>query len=108
MEIEIIKNGLINCCLNDKAKEFIPYLLSKRVKTDMPNKIRFYCFFKYMVKCAKQSSIGRWTLRIEKTSWHGGQNTLAYNFYDEAHKYARLTLMVTEQNQQILIETMPF
>ena len=74
----------------------------------MPNKTRFYQFFSSMIKCAKQNSIGKWTLRIEQTNWNGGQNTLAYNFYDERHKYARLTLMVTEQDGQILLETMPF
>ncbi|WNH12996.1 hypothetical protein [Thalassobellus suaedae] len=108
MEIQVIKNELINCCLNDNSKQFIPYLLSKKVKTGMPNKTRFYSFFKSMLKCAKQNSIGIWTLKIEKTNWNDGQNTLAYNFYDERHKYARLTLMVTEKNGQILFETMPF
>ena len=106
--MEVIKTELVNCCLDNKPQQFIPCLLSKNVKTEMPNKTRFYSFYKHMLNCAKQKSEGKWTLRIEKTNWNGGQNTLAYNFYDEKHLYARLSIMVTEQNEKITLETMPF
>lgn len=108
MKIEDIKNELILSCITGDSKRFIPFLLSKNVKTEMPNKIRFYSFFKHMIECSKQNSIGKWTLRIEEASWHDKQNTLAYNFYDEKHKYARLSIMVTEQNDKLILDTMPF
>jgi hypothetical protein len=102
-----IKRNLINSCLNQKPKDFIPYLLSEKVKIKMPNKTRFYRFFKYMLKCVKNKSTGKWTLKIENTSWNNGK-AMAYNFYDEKHKYARLSIMITEQNDRIILETMPF
>lgn len=108
MGTETIKQELVKCCLEGNARQFIPYLLSDIVKTRMPNKTRFYSFFKHMINCAKQESIGKWTLKIEETSWNFGKDTLAYNFYDEKHQYSRLTIMVTEQNGQILLDTMPF
>ena len=106
--MDVIKTELVNCCLDNKPQQFIPYILSKNVQTEMPNKTRFYSFFKHMLVCAKQKSIGNWTLKIEQTNWNKGQNTMAYNFYDEKHKYARLSIIVTEQNDSLTLETMPF
>ena len=48
-QFEQIKNELIKNCINYSPKYFIPYLLSENVKTGMPNKIRFYKFFKSML-----------------------------------------------------------
>ncbi|MBL1281225.1 MAG: hypothetical protein COA33_013180 [Fluviicola sp.] len=108
MELKEIKKSLIFACLKQDPLSFVPYLLSDNVKTEMPNKTRFYRFFKRMIKCAKQKSVGEWTLKIEKTSWNRGQDNVAYNFYDEKHKYARLSIIVTEKGNEIIFETIPF
>lgn len=108
MNTKTIKENLTTSCLNQRPKDFIPFLLSEKVKTEMPNKTRFYSFFKHKLNCAKQKSVGKWTLRIEKTNWNNETDTFAYNFYDEKHKYARLSIMVTEQTDKIILETMPF
>lgn len=108
LELTLIREKLTKICLNQRPKDFIPFLLSEKVKTEMPNKTRFYSFFKHMLSCAKQKSVGKWTLRIEKTNWNNGLNTLAYNFYDEKHKHARLSIMVTELDDKLTLETMPF
>ena len=108
MTIDEIKNGLINSCLNGNAKSFIPFLLAEKVETGMPNKTRFYRFFKHMLDCSKCNSIGEWDLQIENADWMNEKNSLAYNFFDKVHKYARLTLMIRENNERIYIETMPF
>lgn len=105
--MDSIKKALSHSCINGNPKEFIPFLLSPSVKTEMPNKTRFYSFFKHMLYCGKQKSIGKWTLRIENKNWNNGK-AMAYNFYDEKHKHARLSIMVTEQNDRIILETMPF
>ena len=63
--IEIIKSELIKSCVNYDTKSFIPFLLSKNVLTGMPNKIRFYRFFKQMVNCTKISSSGQLTVKVE-------------------------------------------
>jgi hypothetical protein len=72
----------------------------------VPNKTRFYTFFKHILNCAKQKSIENWTIKIEKTNWN--KDTLAYNFYDEKHKNVRLSIMVTELKDKLILETMPF
>lgn len=108
LELTIIREKLTETCLNQRPKDFIPFLLSEKVKTEMPNKTRFYSFFKHMLNCAKQKSVGNWTLKIEQTNWNKEKDTLAYNFYDEKHKYARLSIMVTEHNDKLTLETMPF
>ena len=63
VSIENIKSGLIKSCVNYDAKSFIPYLISNNVLTGMPNKTRFYSFFKYMVNCTKQCSEGKLTYK---------------------------------------------
>ena len=108
MELKEIKENLILACLNQNPKIFLPYLLSNNVKTTMPNKIRFYSFFKYMINCGKQKSIGNWALKIEKTTLMNEQHIKAYNFYDNKHKSARLKVLVIEENNEITIETIPF
>jgi len=95
-------------CLENNPKSFIPFLLSENVKTNMPDKFRFYSFFKSMVKSARENSIGEWTLKIENWDIEDHSNTLAYNFYDEVHKYARLTIMVRETENELHLDTLPF
>ena len=107
MKIAEIKNAIIETCLGGDSKCFIPYLLDKKVNTGMPNKIRFYLFFKRMLKCSKENSVGNWILKIENYDCKE-EKYLAYNFYDQVHKYARLTIIVKEDNKKIFFDTMPF
>lgn len=110
MEITIrqIKNELKRSCEQGNPTSFIPYLLSPKVKTDMPNKMRFYRFFKRMIYCSKNRSFGEWNLRIEEYIWSEEEDVLAYNFYDQVHKIERLTIIVKESNDEIYLEIMPF
>ena len=103
---EIIKFELIKCCISFDAKHFIPFLMSKNVTTGMPNKTKFYQFFKYMINCSKQSSFGKLTYKLE----YKNDNLQEYylNFYDEYHKYSRLSIKIVETEKTIFIDTLPF
>lgn len=102
---DIIKTGLINSCVNFDAKSFIPFLMSQNVQTGMPNKIRFYQFFKQMIDCSKEGSIGKLTPKMEMNN----SKTKKYlNFYDETHKHPRLSIEIKETENTIYIDTLPF
>lgn len=103
-----ILNGLVESCLNFNPSHFIPHLLSKNVVTDMPNKIRFYKYFKYMLLCAKENSIGQLTFKIEKPDWEKDESIQYYNLYDSKHKYSRLSIIVKQTERKIYLDTMPF
>ncbi len=106
--IENIKTEFISACLTYHPKSFIPFLLSENVLTGMPNKIRFYSFFKSMLECAKQNSHGRLTHKIENEQNYTNQRTYFLNFYDQSHKYSRLSFEVKEMNEYIYIQILPF
>ncbi len=99
MKPEITKQDIIDnlilSFINQTPDDFMPFLMFEKVKTEMPDKTSFFSFFKHMIECSKQNSIGNWTLKIEETSWNNGQDTMAYNFHDEEHKFARCSVMVS-------------
>ena len=107
-DIEKIKTELINSCVNYDTKSFIPFLMSKNVLTGMPNKTRFYSFFKYMVYCMKQSSEGKLTFKIEHEKRINNQRNYYLNFYDKIHKYSRLSIEIRETQENIYLDTLPF
>lgn len=108
MTILDITNGLVESTISGTSKTFIPFLLSPIVKTKMPNKIRFYSFYKYMLTCAKNNSTRPWILKIEKTTWTNEENAFAYNFYDTKYKYPRLSIVLFEKNNFLHLDTLPF
>lgn len=106
-EIEEIKVKLIECCINYNAFDFLPFLLSPALKVRFPNKIRFYSFFKSILKCAREESVGMLKLRIEQESWEQ-ENVKSFNFYDEVHKFPRINLKIREEKYNMHIALMPF
>ncbi len=106
-QIEEIKQNLIQSCIEFKAINFLPYLLSPSVTVDFPNKIRFYGFLKTILNCACQDSQGMLELRIEREPGDK-ENVLSYNFYDETHKYPRINLKVKEGNNRLHLDILPF
>lgn len=108
VSIENIKSELIKSCVNYNAKSFIPFLMSNNVLTGMPNKTRFYSFFKYMVNCTKQCSDGQLTYKIEHEEIQNNQISYYLNFYDKTHKYSRLSIEIKETKDNIYLDTLPF
>jgi|SRR5690554_4611230 len=105
---EEIEQGLIYACANFDAGSFIPILMAKNVVTEFPNKVRFYRYFKYMLNCAKCSTVGLLSLRKEKYNWEEDKEMRYYNFYDEIHKGSRLSFRYKVSNNLIFIDIMPF
>jgi hypothetical protein len=105
---EEIKSQLVFACINNNPKSFIPYLLSPNVFTDMPNKTRFYSFFKMIVNCAAKNAIGNLILKIEQPDWLTDKNIVQYNFYDVIHKYSRISIEIKEDKHKLNIDTQPF
>jgi len=78
------------------------------VEIYFPNKIRFYRFLKYLLKTAEEGSQGALQLKIESGPSEEDEALLAYNFYDEVHKYPRINLQVKEMADRIFIDLKPF
>ena len=108
LSIEKIKRELIKSCVEINPKSFIPYLLASNVSTGMPNKTRFYRFFKEMVICLKENSKGNLYFKIENEKTCNSENTYFLNFYDEVHLHSRLSIEIRENKQQIYLDTLPF
>lgn len=108
MTISEIKNALVESCLNGDAELFINFLHSDLVETNMPNKMRFYKFFKRMIENSQSNTIGGLNLVIKDADWLKEKGSQTYCFYDQMHKYPRLTLIVRENKNKIIIETTPF
>jgi hypothetical protein len=108
LSIEKIKSELIKSCLNYDTKSFIPFLLSKKVFTGMPNKMRFYNFYKKMVNSTKQNSKGELIFKVNTISKKENEWNYYLEFYDAFHTNSRLTFEVNENNNRIFIDTLPF
>lgn len=103
-----INQALEKSCLNNQPFHFIPYLLSKNVIVEFPNKVCFYKSFKKLLKCAHTQSIGPLVLKIEKYPWEEDSDMRYYNFYDDVHKYDRLSIQHKEIGGKLFINSMPF
>lgn len=108
LPIEKVKAKLIDSCLNYNPKSFIPFLLSENVKTGMPNKIRFYDFWKSMLLCTKKNSKGKLTAKFENIKNEDSCIKYYLNFYDKKHLHSRLTIEVVENEENIYFDTLPF
>ena len=106
MNIDSTLEKLANSCITFSPESFIPYLMSDNVIVSMPTKVVFYSFFKRMVICTKNNSVGKLYLKIEKVPFE--ENQFYYNFYDDVHKFARLTIVVTYLNEKIELDVLPF
>jgi hypothetical protein len=82
--------------------------MSSQVQTEAPNKMDFYHFFKDMLNKAHATEKGKLTLKIEDSTDDIDKVTCNYNFYDNSHKHYLLTIVVKENNNQILLDIMPF
>jgi hypothetical protein len=106
MNRNFILKALADSCIAFTPESFIPFLMSDDVIVSMPTKVVFYSFFKRMVICTKNNSVGKLYLKIEKVPFE--ENQFYYNFYDDVHKFARLTIVVTYLNEKIELDVLPF
>lgn len=101
-----ILSGLIESCLTIKASVFYPFLKEKVLLTRMPNKMKFYSHYKYMLNCLNCNSNKILHYKWERIDWFG--NKLSLVIYDSIHKYPRLTFIIEKKNEKLYIETLPF
>jgi len=105
--IEEIKAALVKSCLACKPSLFKPYLSSEKVKVEDVNKEDFYKFFKYMLRVTKKKSEGELSLKINTVD-RENQQVQEYCFYDAVHVYPRLTIIVREEVESIIVDILPF
>ena len=101
-----ILRGLIESCLTISASAFYPFVKKKIIYTRMPNKMRFYSHYKYMLNCLNCNSNKILHYKWERINWGGKKLSLV--IYDSIHKYPRLTFVIEKINGKLYIETLPF
>lgn len=102
---EII-SGLIESCITINPQYFFPFIKGNYIYTKMPNKMRFYKHYKYMLNCLLCSSNKILHYKWKRINWFG--NKLSLVIYDSIHKYPRLTFVIEKINGKLYIETLPF
>lgn len=105
--IAYIKEALTKACINSRPSYFKPFLSSDKVRTEWPDKESFYKFFKIMLTRSRQISEGELHLRIMLPDTED-KNKQHYKFYDSVHLHSRLTIIVEESNDSILLDILPF
>lgn len=101
-----ILRGLIESCLLINSTIFFPFVKEKELYTRMPNKMKFYSHFKYMLNCLNCNSNKILHYKWERINWFG--NKISLVIYDSIHKYPRLTFIIEKKNGKLYIETLPF
>ena len=105
-EKKILKQ-LIKSCVEIDSKIFLNELKKQNVTTNMPNKMRFYKFFKFMIKCLNNNSDKILHYKWKKIVWMK-QNKISLQIFDKTHRHSRLTFVIENRNEKIYIETLPF
>lgn len=82
--------------------------MSADLQTEAPNKMDFYHFFKGMLNDAPVRAKAKLTLKIEETTYDTDKVVLDYSIYNNVHKHPLLSIMINENNNQILLDIMPF
>jgi hypothetical protein len=103
----IIKRSLILAILLNKPEIFKYYLLSHNIETTFPDTLRFYKFFKGMLKDAYATSKGKLHLRIENPKWDNEGYT-HFCFYDNYHLHNRINVRIKEINEKLHFDMLPF
>jgi hypothetical protein len=104
---ENIKESLIKACTKSRPKFFKQFLSSEKVNTKWEDKESFYKFFKYILTTSKKTSEGELHCKI-KLLKKENKNVQYYEFYDTVHLHSRLTLIIEESKDNILIDILPF
>lgn len=107
MDKEYIINEVVKSGLNLDTKPIFKLLKANQIRTKFPSKVLFYLFYKDMIECAKNCRRGKLKLIINEYEW-GQDKAKYYEFYDEYHHGARLTLVVFEERNKVELDILPF
>lgn len=100
-------NDFIFYCSNYRATKIINILKHRIISTNMPNKLRFYEYLRFMINCMRESSTGMITHEWGKIKWMNKVHNCV-RFYDETHIYPRLTIIIEVESKKLHLETIPF
>ena len=106
-EDKFIIGGLIKSCLTIDPYYFLPFLKNKNMITNMPNKVQFFNYYKFMIECLNCNSDKILHYKWKKIIWMH-KSTLSLQIYDSTHKYPRLTFIVEKNKNKLHIRTLPF
>lgn len=98
---------LITSCLEINPKIFFSELIKSDVITNMPNKMRFYIFFKYMIECLDCNSNKKMHYKWKRIKWMK-KDKISLQIFDDYHKFPRLTFIIERSKTNLYIETSPF
>lgn len=98
---------LIKSCLEINPKIFFFELIKNEVITNMPNKARFYMFFKYMIECLDYNSNKNLHYKWKRVKWMK-EDKISLQIFDNYHKFPRLTFIIERRENKLYIETLPF
>lgn len=101
-----IINGLILSVNHAKPKIFLHFLKSSDVLTTMPNKLRFYQFFSFMVQCSSCRDNYQFLHKFKIVDWNS-KRWLSIQFYRKNKKFPFLTFVFEYKNGKILLELLP-
>jgi hypothetical protein len=104
--IENINDALIKACIRSRPSFFKPYLFSEKFVTDFPDKERFYKYFRRMLTFSKKASLGELHFKLNPS--RSDRNFEIYEFYDNFHMHARLSIIVKKSENTIFIDVLPF
>ena len=103
-----MSNGVIGSSnvLTSKTSTWITIAPANSAYLTAVNKMMYYWYYKGIVNCTKSSSMGELYLKIEK--YNSNKEAQYYNFYDNYHTYARLTVEVIDKGDKVQVDVMPF
>ena len=101
-----IEQLLIEAITSFNTVDFIPTLLSHDILVEFSNKLSFYIFFKGILMAAKDRTIGKLHVKIERS--FSDSFCDCYNFYDEVHLHPRFSIDVKRTVNNVILLMYPF
>lgn len=94
--------------IKGRPKIILQGLIQKSIITDMPNKVRFYLFYKRSVTCLHKNSKGKIYFKYPTELNVQLPKEEYLEFYDTYYTNPRLTMIIQEHNKKLTISTLPF
>ncbi len=107
-EAKSVLTRIETAIIKDRPHLIIPLLFNGKISFVAKNKLRFYLWFRHMIKCATSNSFGILKPSYEQYKWQSRGKEYLCSFYDGVHKYPRLTLLVQVSNNKVKLDVLPF
>lgn len=108
MNLDNFIHTIEKAVIQKNSTTIIYSLLHKNVYTDMPNKIRFYSFFKKSVLCLHKTSKGIIKMKVNAKLDKSKLKIIHLDFYDTYYTNPRLTIQINKIKNQLKVFTLPF